>query len=499
MGYNFSNNDSKFDPKLLHTINYRFATYIRIFGTFMHYFMLSDIDNALSYKEPGDEILTYLTIKRVDPIIVTACCEFLYSILTNEEVMHCHRIIENCIEKVKTFERIVLFLGAERYYEACEQVNRYGEGTLTERGEPVPLFKLNSPIMHKLFISIIKLIAIICERAAAEDDVNLDEEDEDYQIKLLYEEYSETLNDLERETLLFNVLDVPNDDVKLAVARCLDKIKISEIDSDELSHLVRIIGSQKNLGIGKTEEILSLIFLILSKVIRKTTATSREFIARYSKIAIENCIEILIRNMARNLSNEAEEQEEKVALAVSCIYFLKVASGDSTIRTYLSGEKALQCLKLSLFCEERFMAGYEIPMDIECTWIGRKIDYLFQCMSGDEAVQPYSLVAFRLINRMADILSGKKDPEPLELNKAEDSIHVLKEDIANNLKRRIMEEIVIWGAPKKGTKEENPKMRKQQMDKYYFEEQHETFSVHNGVERLLMFLLGGEDSIQGRS
>lgn len=467
----------------------------------MNYQPLSEVANALAEKEPGDEILSYLTMGRIDPIIVTASCDFLYSTLTNKEVMESPEAIAICVDKVKQLKKIAHYLGSKRYAEACELAHKYeGESTLTERGEPIPLSKLSSPIIHKLFISIIKLISLICERAAEMEELSLKGAitSEQERLKGLYDEYSEVLNSLQREELLLNCLDIQNDDIKLAVAKCLDNTKIKEIDSDELAHMVRILGGQKNLGIGKTEEILSLIFLILSKAIRKNTKTSHEFIMRYSKVAVENCFEILIRDMARNLSSDPQQEELKVALVLSCIYFLKIASNDPNTWGFFAGEKALQCLRLCLFCEEKFMSHYHIPMDIECTWIGNKIDYLFQCMTGDEAIQPFSLVSFRLISRMADLLTNKPDPDLLVLLKAEDSLKSLKKDVLDGFEKRIKDEIAVWNLPQSTHhKDDGTRIKRAQITEAHFKEQHETFSAHSGVDRLLVFLFGGEDSIQG--
>ena len=42
--------------------------------------------------------------------------------------------------------------------------------------------------------------------------------------------------------------------MKIAVVLCLDKIPVDEIDIEETGHIVRVLGSYRNLGVGRTEE-----------------------------------------------------------------------------------------------------------------------------------------------------------------------------------------------------------------------------------------------------
>jgi hypothetical protein len=46
---------------------------------------------------------------------------------------------------------------------------------------------------------------------------------------------SQFLNDNGRETGLFNCLEIPNDDVKLAVVECLNNVPLSEFDNEEIA------------------------------------------------------------------------------------------------------------------------------------------------------------------------------------------------------------------------------------------------------------------------
>jgi len=54
-----------------------------------------------------------------------------------------------------------------------------------------------------------------------------------------------------------------------------------------------------------------------------------------------------------------------------------------------------------------------LPMEIEQTWIGRNIEYLFNCLDGN--VKIYNLNSYRIFNRIADILQGNAKETPVFL------------------------------------------------------------------------------------
>ena len=74
-------------------------------------------------------------------------------------------------------------------------------------------------------ISIINIVEFICREASSNQKNDL------------FNEMSAALNesDNSREQALFNCLEVPDDDVKLAVVKCLFVINIEDIDSAEIS------------------------------------------------------------------------------------------------------------------------------------------------------------------------------------------------------------------------------------------------------------------------
>lgn len=92
-------------------------------------------------------------------------------------------------------------------------------------------------------------------------------------------------------------MEIPNDEVKLAVVECLNNVPLSEFDTEEIATIIRLLGSYKNIGAGKTELVLAKIFWILTKLTKDKEADSgRNFRMKFGEKAIAEALDILIRN-----------------------------------------------------------------------------------------------------------------------------------------------------------------------------------------------------------
>ena len=150
-------------------------------------------------------------------------------------------------------------------------------------------------------------------------------------IMKLYELTCARLNASHREDALFRVLDVPNDEVKLAVVHCLYYVPIEEIDAQEIDQMLKLMSPQ-NIGAGKTELVLSVIFNILSNLIsdtsKKALETTTLFKTKFSFTAISHAINIMTKNQERAV-DDIEEEKEKYTLALSILNFLKHVSKEN--------------------------------------------------------------------------------------------------------------------------------------------------------------------------
>jgi hypothetical protein len=99
--------------------------------------------------------------------------------------------------------------------------------------------------------------------------------------------------------------------------------------------VIKQLTSSKNIGAGKTEVVLAKIIWILTKLAKeKEEESGKSFRMKFGERAVNEVIEILKKNMGRKLE-DTEEEKEKLALSLSCLYFLKYSSVNQEMRKYL--------------------------------------------------------------------------------------------------------------------------------------------------------------------
>jgi hypothetical protein len=82
------------------------------------------------------------------------------------------------------------------------------------------------------------------------------------------------------------------------VVECLNNVPLSEFDNEEIATIIRLLGSYKNIGAGKTEFVLAKIFWILTKLTKeKEEKSGKDFRMKYGEKAIKEALDILIRNL----------------------------------------------------------------------------------------------------------------------------------------------------------------------------------------------------------
>jgi uncharacterized protein Smg (DUF494 family) len=106
----------------------------------------------------------------------------------------------------------------------------------------------------------------------------------------------ERLNESEREKALFNCLQVPNDEVRLEVVKCLFNVPLDEFDVDEVAEIVKIMKTT-NIGVGNTEIVLSYIFWIITNMVKdQETITGQLFRTKFCSEAIDIALTVLQKN-----------------------------------------------------------------------------------------------------------------------------------------------------------------------------------------------------------
>ena len=219
------------------------------------------------------------TLQKVNPVLLTSICNFFFDLLNNISVSTNEAQTKYIAFEMQKLAPLLPYMGGKKYNILCEMGEMYQTNTFFGK-EAVARIHLSNKVIHQTFIAIIRLITFFTEKAYI-DTTGLN----------IWTQISKSLNLNRREAFLFNCLDIPSDEVKLIVVRCLLVIKTEEWDTEEIGHLVTLLGSYKNLGAGNTEEVLSSIFIILSKLAMDPRA-GKEIASLFAENAITNCFDM---------------------------------------------------------------------------------------------------------------------------------------------------------------------------------------------------------------
>jgi len=96
------------------------------------------------------------------------------------------------------------------------------------------------------------------------------------------------------------------------------------------------------------------------------------------------------------------------------------------------------------------MEALKYPIEIEETWIGRSLESLQNTLNGNNSIDPYNIVSFRILQRMANVLMNKIDIDVEDPYSAGvDIVETLKTNYKKNLKERKEQEKTFWVDPPK--------------------------------------------------
>lgn len=425
-----------------------------------------------------DEILAVAVMPRTDPVLMTSILELVEKVLSKkhlqtDEYADIFRHYSSNLQKMLPF---LPYLGGKKYKDICILGEKYSKGTMAGQ-DPIQPSGLTNRILHRLFIAIINLIKFFSGKAV--------EVSQHTQIIEICKNISNALNNNNREEHLFHCLEIPNDDVKLAVVRCLDKVPLDEIDMEEIGYIVRVLADCKNLGVGRTEEVLAQIFLLLTKM-TKEVEKGEEFRSKFGEMVISECYNILEKNSNRDLRDNLQENDEKMYLTMSCVLFLKESSVYNSLKLHLSTINTENKLRNILKAEERFSVAKHIPVDIERTYTGKNVDCLLRCFTGYEHLIPYHEVSVRVMLRMADVLMGIPDeipPDPW----------AFKGELLDELSR-VMKEENKKRLHKEASKWTEYDLQKDESFDFTLRQQ-QKFCASRGIETILTFLMG-KSSVQ---
>ena len=274
--------------------------------------------------------------RALDPVILAATCRCLQRILEASEMYEKYGM--KIVEDLGKVAPLLQYLEGKKYFDLCKQAFRHQlvskpsddedddeEDLDPSKPETMRKFALegmSDPYVREAFIAIIDLIIFFSPQPGQPVDT-------------IRDLVSNQMNDMKREEKLLRLLVVPNDDVRLKVVQCIMTVDPDQLDKKEMGMIIKYLSDTKNLGAGRTEEVLSLVVGLLENLTKHAGNAGKQFCKAYAPNAIIEATDILHRNSGRETLGKQEEEEQKLELSRSIIKFLRVCGQNPGLRGYL--------------------------------------------------------------------------------------------------------------------------------------------------------------------
>eukprot|EP00003_Mantamonas_plastica_P005063 TRINITY_DN1404_c0_g1_i2.p1 TRINITY_DN1404_c0_g1~~TRINITY_DN1404_c0_g1_i2.p1 ORF type:complete len:1712 (-),score=660.31 TRINITY_DN1404_c0_g1_i2:1157-6262(-) len=282
------------------------------------------------------------------------------------------------------------YVEGKGYERLCEQM-----GELDEEGEPVPLNDMMNKDMYEVLRNIVALIDYYAYEAVCMQSVAT--------------MVCDALDTAGRERYLFSLLTVPDDDIRLLTVNCLSNVPKNNLQENEVNDIVRIVQDVRNVGSGRTEEVLAVVLSVLQSLAVSRGEEGHDY--RQSQVGtVMIVLNLLEKNEARDTSDSEEETEEKAELTRACVSYLKSCSNWPQAVEAMQQEAAVEKMCNVLRLEDIFGSD-EFPVMIEQTALGNSMAGLMGVLP---QLEPRGNVAGRVMNRMAEVLEGKYGRQPTE-------------------------------------------------------------------------------------
>ena len=198
---------------------------------------------------------------------------------------------------------------------------------------------------------------------------------DDEQVRGICEYTCSILNEMNRDTVLFKCLEIPNDKLKLIIVKILNAVNPKQYEEGQQKRFWAILKEHKNVGAGKNEIVIGTILLILTKVKQylessapresgKTESTNFIMINYANFISI--ALEMMRKNMGRDLQSDLPEQKEKDILNLCIVVFLK-AMTSGVIPPGIESTNNLDAISLILRDESMLNPKESQPAEVEKT------------------------------------------------------------------------------------------------------------------------------------
>jgi len=375
------------------------------------------------------------------------------------------------------------YLGGSRWTDFCKEASKYHHGII-KGSTTIGLLEIRQDFIFDVFISIINLVGHF---SSLQRRTSLPS----YKV---IDSINEKLNNAGREDILFRVLKLNNDNIRLAVMECLNNVPLDQFSTIEVSTMVSLLTSFKNPTSGIIEIVLGKILWLLSKIVLDNTEElGKEFRKAQARTAITDCLGILAKCDTK--MPDDEEQHNRVFLSISCIYFLQACSKFPDLARFIAEYKDLysRMLKVDEGSQKTNMVYHPLP--VESTALSSSIHNNLAIFVSAHTIDQYSDVCLRVLQTIANILSAtnhydvaKVFPEDIEGsgNESQDTIELMKKSMAENLQRKNLQEEAPWP----GLQEARKRLSANEIDKEELQNSINEFIRNDMVDIILNYLIG---------
>ena len=136
----------------------------------MHHFQFTT--ESLESNFIINELSLIFSANRVNPVLLSAICQFFLDIFTGEEIKKSVEMNKYLNILLKNLLPLFPYMGGKKYAPLCEMGEMYQCNTFIKK-EPVDRIHLTNKVIHNFFISAVKLICYFSECAMNSGPLNV--------------------------------------------------------------------------------------------------------------------------------------------------------------------------------------------------------------------------------------------------------------------------------------------------------------------------------------
>ena len=349
------------------------------------------------------DICAKLKQDRVEPFLLLGCSHVIHKLLLNEHFHQKELIAQTLFEQFTIFHNLLGYVDSQnttKFKFIEERAEKEKFIVLENRGNVIMQGNYK-----KLLIDITKTILSIfvtmsmygLEEYTISQSVNT----------VLTQLRKKGLHEVLQKNLISDV-----DCIRLNAIKCFFYFKHETISNDNILQIQEIIKNYSSIVKGKTELIISRIYITLNN--KLSNASNKEYkpILQPMQIAVKNALEFLLKNSARN-PDEAKEVNEKNTLNLSLMLFLCTASCKpecfELVRNEL-GDQIHEMFNEIIYNDYYYIdENNYVPIEIERTLLGNYMIILLETLENKFCIPPYTYPFLRVLQKAADVICNFPD------------------------------------------------------------------------------------------